>query len=712
MTSGSRDPVVKFAAQELRRYLRVVTGQAVAVDDASGAHHIDLGFVPGGIAPEAENTLHSRLSQLLKDGFIIRSLGPDIVILGQGSRGDLYGSYALLETLGVRWYFPGKEYEIIPHKEIAWNRPLEISESPSFPERILFYWPNNYSAAEDWIDYSAKARLNRIAFHYTWPARDWYIELRRQLEPALTERGVEIEVGGHFLSSFLPRDLFQQHPDWFRRNRRGQRVNDFNFNPFNASALEYLVSGAVHYLMQMPGAQLYHLWPDDIEGGGWTEEPGKEQYTASDQSLLVANALVTRLRQRAPHAHLAFLAYHDTVYPPRIVKPAKGIVYFYAPRERCYAHALNDPACPLNQRYRQALERALPAFGAARSEVFEYYVDEILYDNLQPPLPGVLEADAQYYHRLGIPAVGALMTNTSAFETPMLNMYLYPQVLWNIHADLHQGLRDYARIYFGDPGLATYFEELASGLKDVLRICRYTHPGDAWDSLEPKQESDGALGYRVTSIREGIEGPLTQAGVLLDQALNHAGSETYRRRLQNELREMDFTLLQARLYYHLLNGQWLYRKYEEQGDQKAALEAASEYVLAHRTRQRMWEYVGRANLKGEPLVPSTEPLHGEIAALLNGKYSIDGLSEHLFNGVSGSIISGPPGSEAILWTDVGQTGSAFRANSSRMKWEDEFGNPLAGRIIKLRGFPVIVEARRMPPDQLYDLLLRKQPAGR
>jgi len=125
-------------------------------------------------APAAEaSDLRGAVEKLQEDGFIIRSMGPDVVIMGNGSRGSLYGCYAFLERQGVRWFFPGKQYEVVPHHAVNWTTPLNISESPTFPKRILFYWPNNYSSVVDWIDFSAKLRLNRVAFHYTWPARDW-----------------------------------------------------------------------------------------------------------------------------------------------------------------------------------------------------------------------------------------------------------------------------------------------------------------------------------------------------------------------------------------------------------------------------------------------------------------------------------------------------------------------------------------------------------
>ena len=116
-------------------------------------------------------------------------MGPDVVILGKGNRGVLYGCYAYLESQGVRWYFPGKQYEIVPRRALDWDAQVNVNESPAFPKRILFYWPKNYSSLMDWVDFCAKVRLNRLAFNYTWPARDWYIVLRPQLLPELQKRG-------------------------------------------------------------------------------------------------------------------------------------------------------------------------------------------------------------------------------------------------------------------------------------------------------------------------------------------------------------------------------------------------------------------------------------------------------------------------------------------------------------------------------------------
>lgn len=723
MIPASQDLVLKFAAQELGDYLRQLTSEPVTIGNLAAQHHIYLGETPPN-APAAESdNLRDAIEKLQPDGFIIRSIGPDIVILGKGNRGNLYGCYAFLERQGVRWFFPGKQYEIVPRHSIDWNVPISISESPAFPKRILFYWPNNYSSVADWIDFSAKVRLNRIAFHYTWPARDWYLLLRANLLPELRKRGMEIEVGGHFLSSFMPRTLYTQHPDWFRLNEQGKRVNDFNLNPFSQPALDYLAGGAIDYLQQMPEASLFHLWADDIEGGGWSREPGREDYTPSDQALLVSNDLVKALRKKLPHADLAYLAYHDTVFPPRVVKPEAGLIYFYAPRERCYAHALNDPACDLNHQYAQALENGLPAFGSANAEVFEYYVDQILYEDMtNPPLPEVLSADLQYYHKLGIPAVGALMTNTSNFVTPMVNMFLYPQALWNPQRDLNQSLKDYSNLYFGDPRLAGYFHDLSLGLEDVLKVCHNQHPGDAWDDVRADREPDEALGYHVRGIEGALAGPLERAASTLDQSVRRAKDARFLIRLRSEQVSMNFTLSQAKLYYHLLKGEQMYRRWKTQGDQQAGIDTLVELALSQYTWERQKKFVASSDMKANPLIPSPRPLEAraeELTAVITKDpasvvgvnilgFGSDPLDEHLMNGITGYMLAGPTGSVAVVWTDVATHRSSLQPGAHGLVWLDELGRPIKPGVLDLYASPVAIEAKGMPVDKLFNALLESQ----
>jgi hypothetical protein len=715
--------VVQFAAQDLARYLSQIEGDPVALDIPGAAHHIYLGEVPAAVAAAEAAQISTEAASLAEDGFLIRSVGPDIVILGKGSRGILYGCYAFLESQGVRWFAPGKQYEIVPRHGVNWNARLRIDESPVFPKRILFYWPNNFSSLTDWIDFCAKVRLNCFMFHYTWPSREWYLALRPHLLPELEKRGMEIETGGHFLSTFLPRTLFPKHSEWFRLNEQGKRTNDFNLNPYNQEALDYLAAGACEYLEKAPEAGMFHLWADDIDGGGWSHEPGKEDYSPSDQSLLVSNHLVKKLREKLPQANLAYLAYHDTVSPPHVVKPEPGLIYLYAPRERCYAHALNDPACEINQKYAQALEEGIPAFGSANTEIFEYYADQILYENMtNPPIPEVVSADLKYYRKLGIPAVGALMTQPSNFLTPMVNMFLYPQGLWNPQRDLRQSLNEYAALYFGDPELSGYYQKLSRGMEDVLKMCRYERPGDCWDSTRVDRESDEALEFHVSGLEQGITGPLADAASALDAAALRAIDPVHKERLQGERTSMGFTLRQAKLYFHMLKGELAYRRWKKQHNAEAGLAALTELGLSRYALRSRDQFIATAGMKANPQAPGIREFEErareltdsitsdpEGAAGVNAfGFALDRLDEQLMKGVTGFLMSGPTGSRAVLWTDVASSRSALRAAGEGMVWLDEFGKPVGSGRLDCFNAPVVVDAKGMPADKLFGAILKGQ----
>ncbi len=693
----AQDQVQQFAAGELARYLTRVTGQTVTAGAPKAPHRILLGRAPAEAA-------------LKEDGFRIRRKGADVVIEGAGPRGTLYGVYAYLERLGVRFYFPGAAHEIVPRRAIDWTAPLDVSESPFIRDRIIYYWPNNFMPFEDWIDFAAKMRLNRIYFCYGPPALDWYTSQRAKLQGEVNKRGLMIEVGGHLLPEFLPREMFAGHPDWFPRNAAGERVPTFNLNPFNPEALEYVTNRAAAYFGRIPEASLFHAWPDDIDGGGWSNEPGKEDYTASDQSLLVMNHIVNRLREKMPEANVAFLAYHDTVYAPRVVKPAPGIVYFYAPRERCYAHSLDDEHCALNRVYARALEQALPSFGAANAEVFEYYTDEVLFQNAtNPPLPEVMAADARYYQRLGIPRVGSLAVSTSQYPSPMVNAFLFPKALWNPASDLNAALSEYARVYFGDPSMSEFLQSIKSAMVDLVSTCAYTTPGSDWYRVQTPKETDAAVRFRVESIERGLRGPLVRAAAIIDGALRRSTNKVHRARLDLEKRQLEFTSLQARTYLHLFRAQLSYRLCDGGKNPRACLAAAESTALARLRAADSQEYWRRAGLLGEPLVPVVDATIGpRLRSLVrNGAgLHMGELSQFLPQGVTGYTADTAWGAVAVLHTQTGGPVLTRGAVESGIEYRDELGDPLGVSPLDLSGRPVVVEARGLNQQRLISHIMR------
>jgi hypothetical protein len=124
--------------------------------------------------------------------------------------------------------------------------------------------------------------------------------------------------------------------------------------------------------------------------------------------MKVVNAIAAALAQRpGGGTPVTYLAYHDTIDPVPDLKPMPSVSFEWAPRERCYSHAIDDSACPVNPRYLESLKRYIEIFDG-RGHVFEYYADAILFGGLGVVTPAIIVRDLRAYRALGITSVSCL----------------------------------------------------------------------------------------------------------------------------------------------------------------------------------------------------------------------------------------------------------------------------------------------------------------
>jgi hypothetical protein len=123
--------------------------------------------------------------------------------------------------------------------------------------------------------------------------------------------------------------------------------------------------------------------------------------------MKVVNAIAAKLSDDDAAPSVAYLAYHDTIDPHPGLKPRDNVSFEWAPRERCYTHAIDDPDCETNPRYLESLERYLEIFDG-RAHVFEYYADAILFCGLGFATPALIARDLRAYRSLGINSISCL----------------------------------------------------------------------------------------------------------------------------------------------------------------------------------------------------------------------------------------------------------------------------------------------------------------
>ncbi len=412
--SGAGGEVAALAAGDLSSGLAAMLASEVGSSpDASmprAEMRIDLGDSPA--------SAHAAPIALEGDGFdVSRQGGGDgsIVIRAATERGLIHAASNLLEKLGAD-FPPGvaPSYPRIESARLAALQPWRVA--PAFKRRAfvsdIMTWNYNFADRLDlhlrhdreFIPWMARRGIN--AFSYIRHAHDTRLKID-EIAPLLRERGIDVEYGGHVLQLLLPRDRFAEHPEYFPAGDDGVRIAGGNLCVSNPDAVAIVRAGALACVLDHPENRLLHIWGADVRRGAWCRCGQCRALPPQIQYMDVVNAIAAALAEDSNAPPIAYLAYHDTIDPHPGLKPLDNVCFEWAPRERCYRHSIDDPACAINPRYLESLKRYIEIF-SARGHVFEYYADAILFGGLGFATPAVVARDLRAYRRLGIASISCL----------------------------------------------------------------------------------------------------------------------------------------------------------------------------------------------------------------------------------------------------------------------------------------------------------------
>ena len=216
---------------------------------------------------------------------------------------------------------------------------------------------------------------------------------------------LEIEYEFHGAGYLMPKSLFEEHPEYFRMNLKGERVNDSNFCVSIEEALDLFAKRAAELALSLYGSNHnYYFWMDDGRDL-YCHCPKCRNLSASDQQLIAVNAMQREIRKYIPDAKVAYLAYVDTIVPPKQIKPEEGVFLEYAPFEKYTANGEN--AQQLIEQEWNMIDPLLSFFGKEDAKVLEYWYDNSMYSLWKkPPKEFVLKEtemlqDIKSYRKIG-----------------------------------------------------------------------------------------------------------------------------------------------------------------------------------------------------------------------------------------------------------------------------------------------------------------------
>lgn len=287
----------RFAAEELEKYVRLITGAGLS----------------------AKVVIDSPDPELGDEGFRLYVAEESLHIVG-GKRGALYGVYEVLERFGgCGWY--SATCEVIPRATaFAVPRNLDVTEKPAFPMRST-----NRSAIPKNPAFAAHLRFNGLI-------------------PTMDEKhgGVAyrfVRGGAGFCHTFdaqiSPKVWYDSHPEYFclrdGKRRGGSIVQPCLTNP---DVLLIVISNVLESVAKEPDANVVSVSQNDNCNYCQCERCAAvdaEEESHCGTLLRFVNAVAAEVEKVRPDMLVQTLAYQYTKPLPKLTRPRRNVMVCFCP---------------------------------------------------------------------------------------------------------------------------------------------------------------------------------------------------------------------------------------------------------------------------------------------------------------------------------------------------------------------------------------------
>jgi hypothetical protein len=473
---------VRFAAEELQKYLKQISGAELPITAGDKSETVIL--VAEGKSLEGDlDALRDRLAGRGDDGYLLRSLGKRLVLVGNSPRATLYAVYHLLEKhLGCGWCAPGDD--TVPRRDLVQVAALdEAVGPPAFAMRQIILFPyggqwlkKNNLPHLDWL---AKNRFNWA--HpapngpYSWERN----ESRRVFVPEVERRGLYLEVGGHTFNTWIPSDKYAAaHPEYFAvkqdagRATDGTDVSRGGLCISNPDVVKTVADNMIRWLDDNPEVDAVDLWHNDSNlfcrcarctPPGTQEPPAEVRYTRS--YVRFCNQVAELVGRRHPRVLVNALAYaHTTVCPPDVDRlddqVLLGLCLFPRPSQRTMRPLETSPQ-DLDRKLRAQL-LAWPK-AAGHFYIYEYYT--IGEKEKRWSMVSMICEDLRYFNKLGVQGISSDQWGPGWYP---LNMYAFAKLTWNPDLTRDEIISEFCAKYYGRAAgtMTAYWSALEEGLRE------------------------------------------------------------------------------------------------------------------------------------------------------------------------------------------------------------------------------------------------------
>ena len=515
-------PTIDFAAEELKKYLRMMMPRAgeIAISyapDAADSFRIGLMTDFGLDTSDADDIQ-------LDDIIYVAADEKGGIIAGSNPVATLIAVYRYLRFCGCRWLFPGVDGERIPmiealpevnYRKLADHRyrgqcnegaelQTDMLETIDFTPKIGM---NTYMLEFDipYYYYNTYYNHNNSTCREPEPVTyDTILQWKRQCEAEIQKRGLHFHDMGHGWTAepfgldskdgwnpismdSIPEETKELLAmlDGERKVRKNAPLLS-NVCMSNPKTRRIMANYIADYAEKQNNVDFLHIWLAD-ESNGHCECPECQKKITSDWYVMLLNDIDNELTRRNLDTHLVFIAYLDTFWAPLEEKlnNNKRFTMLYAPITRTYFETYAEkpdmsklqPYIRNNIRKPRGMSECLAYLHDWKNKMwsgdcfcYEYHFLGMQYrDIFNVYLPNLIYRDICALKSQGLNGIIEDGSQRSYFPTGF-QFYVYGETLYDSSRSYEELREDYFSHAYGDNWRAVieYLETLSGILNDYL----------------------------------------------------------------------------------------------------------------------------------------------------------------------------------------------------------------------------------------------------
>ncbi len=455
--SESAIPSEKYAARELQKYLKEITGFELPIVNTydSKTKLIYVGFEDAG----KELLAGLKMAEFENEEFIIRSIDGNMLIAGGETRGTLYGVIGFLNNLGCRWYT--REVINIPRLNTIYLPLEEIRQKPAFEYREAWY---------------------KEAYDTEWAAHN-------RLAPSTVP--IPDSLGGSFISypfvhTFYrlvsPDIYFADHPEYFSMIDGKRKRHEAQLCLTNSEVVKIATQTVFRWIEEHPEASIFSI--DQNDGYGYCECANCKALDDAEGShsgtlINFVNQIADTVAKVYPKIKLQTLAYVYTEIPPKTLRPADNVTIRMCHYNYCSAHPIGG--CSSHIPFVERLEGWDKI--SKQITIWDYFTDYARYLLPYPNFERMVN-DVRFYAEngcVGLFAQGSNVPDNGGGEFNELRAWIFAQLMWNPWQDGWTLIDEFVTNVYGPsaPYISEYIEMMHEQVKpDSVYFTIYAEPTD------------------------------------------------------------------------------------------------------------------------------------------------------------------------------------------------------------------------------------------